>query len=102
MLVPTTFTVTDAELPFTNVPAFGVPTVLPEAVGEVPLFTWPTMTAPLCPMAFLRDGAVGDKEASPAQEVAKIAEVARSRPRSGVRFIESCGSPATPVPVLLW
>jgi hypothetical protein len=46
-------------------------------------------------MAFLRDGAVGDKEASPAQEIAeiaKIAEMTRSRPRTGVLVIESSGS----------
>jgi len=93
--------VTDIESPFMNVGALvGVPTVLPEAaVG--PLFTWPTMTAPLCPTPLRKDGAVGEKEASSAQEIGKTAKMTRSRPRSGVLFIDppEHGSSATPVPV---
>jgi hypothetical protein len=93
MLVPTTLTVTDVESPFVSAGALaGVPTVVTEVVGATPLFTWPTMTAPLWPMTLLRDGVVGEKESSPPHEIAKAAEMTRSRPRSGVLFIESSGT----------
>jgi hypothetical protein len=52
-------------------------------------------------MPLRKDGAVGEKAALSAQEIAKAAKMTRSRPRSGVLFIYPLehGSPATPVPV---
>jgi hypothetical protein len=56
-------------------------------------------------MPLLKDGAVGETEASSPHEIAKTAAMTRSRPRNGVVVIESSGTEAgsaTPVPVWLW
>jgi hypothetical protein len=95
--------VTDAESPFVNVEVVvGMPTVLPEVVGAASLFTWPTMTAPLCPMPLLKNGAVGETEASSPHEIARTAGIPRSKPRSGVVVIESSGTKAGPQHPCLW
>jgi hypothetical protein len=49
------------------------------------------MTAPVWPPMPLRDGAVGENDASPPQAITKTEEITRSKPPSGVLFIETSG-----------
>src|SRR5262245_34343512 len=97
MLVPTTLTVTEAESKVARVAAVaGMPVALRDVAGAGALLTWPTMTAPGWRMTFLPVGAVGDNDASPPQQIATAADMMRTKPRSGVLYIESSGTKPGP------